>query len=245
MGLKKSPVFFFNLFFNGVFIQISNAFRDYVVIEYKNNDKLYLPVENLNDLSKYLSSDKEPSLNKIGGVEFAKTKARVKSAVKKVAFDLIALYRERMNLKGFKYLPDDDMQVVFENKFGFNETIDQMNAINDCKKDMEDGKLMDRLICGDVGFGKTEVALRIAFKTILAGKQVALLCPTTILSEQHFITAQNRMGSFGVKIEVLNRLKSSKQVEKIKSDISSGKIDLICGTHKKIDYYNKFVKKWS
>ncbi|MBE5757803.1 MAG: transcription-repair coupling factor [Clostridiales bacterium] len=223
-------------------MQISSSFRDYVVVEYKNNDKLYLPVENLNQLSKYLSTDKQPVLNKIGGVEFAKTKSKVKSSVKKVAFDLIALYRERLNLKGIKYLPDDDMQVAFENQFGFDETADQLSAINDCKQDMQSGKLMDRLICGDVGFGKTEVALRIAFKTILGGKQVALLCPTTILSEQHFITAKNRMSNFGVKIEVLNRLKSPKEIEKIKKDFKDGKIDFLIGTHKllakDIDYKN-------
>lgn len=223
-------------------LQISSSFRDYVVVEYKNNDKLYLPVENLNQLSKYLASDKEPTLNKIGGVEFAKTKTKIKSAVKKIAFDLIALYKERMTLKGVKYLPDDDMQLAFENDFGFIETDDQLKAINDCKNDMLDGKVIDRLICGDVGFGKTEVALRIAFKTIMGGKQVALLCPTTILSEQHVITAKSRMANFGVKIEVLNRLKSPKEIEKIKKDFADGKIDMLCGTHKllskDIDYKN-------
>jgi len=223
-------------------LKISNAQRDYVIIEYKNNDKLYLPVENIDQLSKYLGSEKTPVLNKIGGVEFAKTKSKVKSAVKKIAFDLIALYKQRMDLKGYKYLQDDEMQERFENSFGFSETQDQLTAIQDCKKDMESGKVMDRLVCGDVGFGKTEVALRIAFKTILNGKQVALLCPTTILSEQHFNTAKNRMSDFGVKIEVLNRLKSPKDIDRIKKDIGSGKIDLICGTHKllasDIDYKN-------
>ena len=223
-------------------LKISNAQRDYVIIEYKNNDKLYLPVENIDQLSKYMGSEKIPTLNKIGGVEFAKTKSRVKTAVKKIAFDLIALYKQRMDLKGHKYLPDDDIQERFENEFGYVETTDQIKAIDDCKSDMHDGKVMDRLVCGDVGFGKTEVALRIAFKTIMNGKQVALLCPTTILSEQHFNTAKNRMANFGVKVEVLNRLKSPQDVDRIKKDISSGKIDLICGTHKllasDIDYKN-------
>ena len=223
-------------------LKISNAQRDYVIIEYKNNDKLYLPVENIDQLSKYLGSEKIPVLNKIGGIEFSKTKSKVKSAVKKIAFDLIALYKQRMDLKGHKYHQDDEMQKRFEDSFGFTETQDQLKAIDDCKSDMENGKVMDRLVCGDVGFGKTEVALRIAFKTILNGKQVALLCPTTILSEQHFNTAKHRMTEFGVKIEVLNRLKSPKDIDRIKKDIGSGKIDLICGTHKllasDIDYKN-------
>lgn len=223
-------------------LNLSSSMRDYVVIEYKNNDKVYLPVENLNQLSKYVGSDKAPTVNKIGGVEFAKTKAKIKSAVKKIAFDLMALYRERMEKRGVKYLADDQMQRDFEITCGFNETADQIKAIDDCKKDMEDGKVMDRLVCGDVGFGKTEVALRIAFKTILNGKQVAFLCPTTILSEQHYNTAKSRMSNFGVKIDVLNRLRSKSDEDRIKKDFSSGKIDMICGTHKllskEIDYRN-------
>ena len=223
-------------------LNITSSLRDYVVIEYKNNDKVYLPVENLNQLSKYIGGDKSPTINKIGGVEFAKTKAKIKSAVKKIAFDLIALYRERLNKKGVKYESDDDMQKDFENSFGFTETADQLKAIADCKKDMEDARVMDRLVCGDVGFGKTEVALRIAFKTILNGKQVAFLCPTTILSEQHYNTAKARMAKFGVKIEVLNRLRSKSDEARIKKDFADGKIDLICGTHKllasDIDYRN-------
>ncbi len=213
-------------------LKLSGGFRDYVIIEYKNNDKLYLPVENLDQVSKFLGSEEAPKLNKIGGVEFAKTKAKVKSAVKKIAFDLIALYRERLNAKGHKYAVDTEMQKDFENSFPFEETFDQKVAIDDCKADMESGKVMDRLICGDVGFGKTEVALRVAFKTILEGKQVAFLCPTTILSEQHFNTALSRMSDFGVKVAVLNRLKTSKQIEQIKKDVGEGKIDLIIGTHK-------------
>ena len=211
---------------------ISAIPRDYVVIEYKGSDKVYLPVENMNQLSKYIGGDKEPKINKIGGVEFAKTKERVKTAVKKIAFDLVALYRDRMNKNGFTYLPDNDLQLEFEKGFGFAETVDQIKAIDDCKLDMESGKVMDRLVCGDVGFGKTEVALRVAFKTVMAGKQVAFMCPTTILSEQHYNTAKARMSAFGVKVEVLNRLRSSQDVERIKKEFNSGKIDILCGTHK-------------
>ena len=212
-------------------LKISDGFRDYVIVEYKNNDKLYLPVENLDQLTKFVG-ESSPTLNKIGGVEFEKTKTKIKGSIKKIAFDLVALYRDRMNLKGYSYPQDDQMQVEFEKNFGFDETLDQLNAINDCKSDMEAGKVMDRLICGDVGFGKTEVALRIAFKTILAGKQVALMCPTTILSEQHFGVAVKRMSDFGIKVEVLNRLKTKSEVDRIKNDISSGKVDFIIGTHK-------------
>lgn len=213
-------------------LNLSSSMRDYVVIEYKNSDKVYLPVENLNQLSKYVGSDKAPAINKIGGEEFARTKAKIKSAVKKIAFDLMALYRDRMNKKGIKYMPDEQIQRDFEIGCGFDETVDQLKAIDDCKKDMEEGKVMDRLVCGDVGFGKTEVALRIAFKTILNGKQVAFLCPTTILSEQHYNTAKSRMASYGVRIEVLNRLRSKVDIDRIKEEFSSGKIDMLCGTHK-------------
>ena len=213
-------------------LKLSNALRDYVVIEYKNSDRLYLPVENVDQISKYLGSDKAPALNKIGGVEFAKTKSKVKSAVKKIAYDLIALYRERMNKKGVVYPVDDELQTSFENSFPYAETSDQLSAINDCKKDMEQGKIMDRLVCGDVGFGKTEVALRIAFKTIMSGRQVAFLCPTTILSEQHYSTAKSRFADFGVKVEVLNRLKSPSEVSSIIKSLKDGKIDMLIGTHK-------------
>ena len=213
-------------------LSLSNSPRDYVVIEYKGADKLFLPVENIDQISKYLGSDKEPVLNKIGGVEFAKTKSKVKSSVKTIAYDLIALYKERLDKKGVVYPPDDKLQMDFENSFAYTETADQLTAINDCKKDMESGKIMDRLVCGDVGFGKTEVALRIAFKTIMAGKQVAFLCPTTILSEQHFNNAKVRFADFGVKVDVLNRLKSDKEVSTILQNLKDGKTDMIIGTHK-------------
>ena len=213
-------------------LKLSNASRDYVVIEYKNNDKLYLPVENIDQITKYLGSDKTPTLSKIGGVEFSKTKARVKAELKKVAFDLIVLYKDRMNKKGVVFSQDDELQRKFENSFNHTETADQLKAIDDCKKDMEQGKIMDRLICGDVGFGKTEVAIRIAFKTIISGYQVVFLCPTTILSAQHYTTIKSRMADFGVRVEVINRLKSNAEVERIKKDLKDGKIDIIVGTHK-------------
>jgi len=213
-------------------LNLSNAVRDYVVVEYKNLDKLYLPVENIESISKYVGSEKVPSLSKLGGSDFQKVKDKVKTGLKAMAFDLIKLYAEREKLEGYKYPKDDELMLAFENSFGFEETIDQLKAIADIKADMEAGKLMDRLVCGDVGFGKTEVALRSAFKTICAGKKVAFLCPTTILSEQHYNTALIRMKNFGVRVEVLNRFKSKAEEAKIKKDLEEGKIDLIIGTHK-------------
>ena len=213
-------------------LKFSNAVRDYVVVEYKNLDKLYLPVENIDSISKYVGAEKAPSLSKLGGGDFQKVKDKVKSGLKAMAFDLLKLYAEREKLEGYKYPKDDELMTMFEESFGFEETLDQLKAIADIKADMESGRLMDRLICGDVGFGKTEVALRSAFKTICAGKKVAFLCPTTILSEQHYNTALLRMKNFGVRVEVLNRFKSKAEESKIKKDLEEGKIDLIIGTHK-------------
>lgn len=218
----------------------SNAIRDYVVVEYKNSDKLYLPVENIDSLSKYIGSDKVPALSKLGSSEFTKVKNKVKSELKTMAFDLIKLYAEREKLKGYKYPKDDELQKAFEDSFGYEATIDQIKAVNDIKADMENGRLMDRLVCGDVGFGKTEVALRCAFKTICAGKKVAFLCPTTILSEQHYNTAVMRMKNFGVTVEVLNRFKTKKQETEILKDLEEGKIDLLIGTHKLLGSKIKF-----
>lgn len=221
-------------------LNISSAIRDYVVIEYKNNDKLYLPVENIDSISKFVGSDKAPTINRLGGSEFVKTKQKIKASLKEMAFNLIQLYANRESIKGYKYQPDDELVESFEESFGYLETPDQITAIMDIKKDMESGKVMDRLICGDVGFGKTEVALRCAFKTITSGRKVAFLCPTTILSEQHYNTAVARMKQFGVSVEVLNRFKTAKQVKDIYNRLESGEIDLIIGTHKLLNKNIKF-----
>lgn len=213
-------------------LNINNAIRDYVVIEYKNNDKLYLPVENIDSISKFVGSDKAPTINRLGGNDFAKIKERVKSSLKEMAFDLMELYAKRKQAKGFKYSKENQLTTAFANSFPYVETPDQTTAINEINKDMESGKVMDRLLCGDVGFGKTEVALRCAFKTILDKKKVALLCPTTILSEQHYNTALARMQEFGVRIEVLNRFKTPKQTKNIYERLERGEIDIIIGTHK-------------
>ncbi len=218
----------------------SSSLRDYVVIEYKNNDKLYLPVENIDSISKFVGSDKAPTINKLGGTEFLKTKNKIKASLKEMAFNLIELYAEREQVVGYKYQPDDELMIAFEDSFNFIETPDQITAIMDIKKDMESAKVMDRLVCGDVGFGKTEVAIRCAFKTITNGRMVAFLCPTTILSEQHYNTALARMKQFGVSVEVLNRFKSNAQVKDIYEKLERGEIDLIIGTHKLLNKNIKF-----
>lgn len=211
---------------------IGGVEKEYFVVQYKNDDKLFVPCENIDSISKYVGNDTAPTLNKMGGVEFAKVKQRVKQKVKEMAFSLVKLYSARQELKGFVYPKDDELQEAFENTFEFTETPDQLNAIKDIKADMEAGKVMDRLVCGDVGFGKTEVAMRCAFKTICAGKMVAFLCPTTILSEQHYNSCLMRMKEFGVRVEVLNRFKTPAEVNQIIEKLDRGEIDLLVGTHK-------------
>lgn len=214
-------------------LKILNHEKDYVVVEYRGGDRLYVPSEQLNLLSAYVGSDEEPKVNTIGGVEFARQKEKVKASVKKMTFDLLKLYAEREKKKGFVYEKDNYLYDEFEKSFPYEETEDQLKAINDIKKDMESDKILDRLICGDVGYGKTEVALRAAYKAILSGKQVAFLCPTTVLSEQHYNTCKERFKDFMVNVEVLNRFKSQKrEVEPILQKLKEGKIDIICGTHR-------------
>ncbi len=206
--------------------------KDYLVIKFKGSDVLYLPTENIESLSLYLGNEKQPKLNKLGGKEFEKAKERVKENVSKIAIELVKLYNQRKSLKGFVY-PEDNIEMQeFEQSFAHSETQDQLKAVADIKEDMQAGKVMDRLVCGDVGYGKTEVALRAAYKTILAGKQVAMLVPTTILCEQHFKTMQERFSPFAINIAKLNRFQTKAQQEKVISDLMLGKIDVICGTHR-------------
>jgi len=206
--------------------------KDYVVVRYRDNDKLYVPIDQMDMLDKFSGAETPKRLSKIGGTEFAKVKDRVRASVRKLAFDLLELYAEREAKKGFVYNKDSELQLEFENSFPYTETEDQLISVSEIKKDMEQGKVMDRLLCGDVGFGKTEVALRAAFKAVLDGKQVAIMAPTTILSEQHYNTAKNRMARFGVNVRVLNRFKTTKQAEKILEELQTGKVDVICGTHR-------------
>lgn len=223
-------------------LKISDVEKDYFVIEYKNGDILYLPSEEANTISAYIGSEQEPKLSSLGGGEFSRLKERVRQSIKEMAISLVDIYKERSLLKGFKFKRDEFLEKQFADAFGYPETPDQLKAISDIDKDMESDKVMDRLICGDVGFGKTEVALRACFKCIYNGKQVSLLCPTTILSQQHYMTAKERLEPFGVRVEVINRFKTQKQVDDIIRRCKDGEIDMLIGTHKllsdKVEYHD-------
>lgn len=207
--------------------------KDYLQIEYKDGDKLYIPVEKIELITKYSSGDGiVPKLNKLNGTEWQKTKLRVKKKVESIAGDLIKLYAERENTQGFAFAKDDKNQLEFENEFEFTPTEDQLKASEEIKHDMERIVPMDRLLCGDVGYGKTEVAFRAIFKAVLSGKQVAFLCPTTILSNQHYKNALERFKNYPINIALLNRFVSAKETTKILEGLKEGKIDVVFGTHK-------------
>lgn len=215
--------------------------KDYLHLEYKDNDKLYIPVEKIEFISKYSSNEgAKPKISKLGGTDWAKQKAKVKGKVKDIAKQLLETSAKRKLISGFSFLEDDEDQVIFESRFPYEETKDQLKAIKEIKEDMEEPHPMDRLLCGDVGYGKTEVAFRAIFKAIKSGKQVAFLCPTTILSKQHYDNAVERFEDFGINIAVLNRFITSKQKEVILKDLKSGKIDLIIGTHRLLSKDVKF-----
>ena len=213
-------------------LKLGSYEKDYIIIEYDKGDKLYLPTEQVDLISTYISPSKNQKLNRLGGQDFAKTKAKVKSSVKELAFDLLRLYAEREHSKGFKFNKDDYLTKEFEASFPYQETEDQLQAINDVKKDMESDKIMDRLICGDVGYGKTEVAIRAIFKAYQSNKQVAFLAPTTILSEQHYNNCEARLEPFMCNVKVLNRFVPLKEQKQIIKDLKEGKVDVVCGTHR-------------
>lgn len=221
-------------------LKTGNTLKDYIVIEYNGGDILYVPCDQMNLIAKYSGSDTLPKLNKLGGKEFEKIKQRVKNYIREMAFDLKKLYAERENRKGYAFSPDSPMQKEFEDAFEFDETEDQIKSAQEIKKDMESPFIMDRLLCGDVGYGKTEVALRAVFKAILDGKQTAILAPTTILSQQHYNLCLKRFNDFGIRIDVINRFRSPKEQEDILQRLSEGKIDLIIGTHRLLSKDIKF-----
>lgn len=210
--------------------------KDYIKIKYAKADVLYVPVTQLDLVSKYIGAAEDGGLklNRLGGSEWQKTRKRVKAAVRDMAKQLTALYAKRMSVKGYAFSPDTDLQNDFERRFEYEETDDQLRCINEIKRDMERGVPMDRLLCGDVGFGKTEVALRAAFKCISEGKQCALLVPTTILAMQHYNTIVRRFGDMPVTVALLNRFVPPKQQSKIISDLKCGRLDMIVGTHRLI-----------
>jgi len=207
--------------------------KDYIQLEYKDNDKLYIPVEKIDLISKYSSGEGYvPKLSKLGSLEWEKTKLKARKRASDIAQELLKLYALRELKEGFAFNKDDENQIMFESEFPYEETKDQLKVTEEIKKDMESKHPMDRLLCGDVGYGKTEVAFRAAFKAILSGKQVAILCPTTILSNQHFKNAIERFKSFPVTIKLLNRFVSKKQTEETIKELKEGKVELLIGTHK-------------
>ena len=207
--------------------------KDYIEVLYKDKDKIYIPVEKIDNLSKFVGKEGiVPKINKLGGTEWQKTKYRVNKRVCDLADELIKLYAERENRRGFAFSKDTDLQKEFEKDFPYNLTVDQITVINQIKSDMESIQPMDRLLCGDVGFGKTEVAFVAAFKAIMDSKQVLLLCPTTILSNQHFTSAIERFKNFPVSIGLLNRFTSSKEEKRIIEGLKNGTIDMVIGTHR-------------
>ena len=215
-------------------IEFEGVTKDYISIQYAGTDKLYIPVTQLDMVSKYIGprDDSGVKLNKLSSGEWQKTRSNVKRAVKDMAHELIALYAKREKSKGFAFYPDDEIQHDFEERFPYVETDDQLQSIAEIKADMERARPMERLLCGDVGFGKTEVALRAAMKCVLSGKQCAILAPTTVLAWQHYQTALRRFEHFPVNVELLSRYRSPKQQAEIVKKLKQGKIDLLIGTHK-------------
>ena len=207
--------------------------KDYLTIEYKDHDKLYIPVEKLELVNKYSSNEGiQPKINKLGGTEWKKTKLHIQKKIESIAGDLLKLYSEREMAIGYAFEKDSQEQLEFEKEFPFVETKDQLKVTEEIKKDMERNVPMDRLLCGDVGYGKTEVAFRAIFKAVMSNKQVLFLCPTTILSNQHYQNAIERFKEFPVRIELLNRFVPKSKQNKIINDLSEGKVDILIGTHR-------------
>lgn len=216
-----------------VALKKGNIVKDYLQIRYKDDGKLYIPVEKIELISKYSSNDSiQPKLNKLGSTEWQKTKLRVQKKLKDIADEILKIAIIRRTTNGFAFKKDLPEQLVFENEFQYEETEDQLKAVQQIKIEMEKNSPMDMLLCGDVGYGKTEVAFRAMFKAICSNKQVAYLCPTTILSNQQYNSALTRFKNFPVNIALLNRFTSKKDAEKIVSDLKEGKIDILFGTHR-------------
>ena len=214
-------------------IEVSGHKRDYLDIVYDKGDKLYVPVDQLDLVQKYIGSEgKSPKVNKLGGAEWQKAKSKVKKSINEIAEDLVKLYAARAAVKGYKYSKDTEWQMQFEDEFPFQETPDQLSSIEEIKKDMESDKPMDRLLCGDVGYGKTEVALRAVFKAVMEGKQVAFLVPTTILAEQHYKNMIKRFSDFPIKIDMVSRFRTAKEQKSTLQSVKEGNVDILVGTHR-------------
>ncbi|WP_291651457.1 transcription-repair coupling factor [Clostridium sp.] len=214
-------------------IEVGGHTRDYLDIVYDKGDKLYVPVDQLDLVQKYIGSEgKTPKVNKLGSNEWNKAKAKVKKSINEIAEDLVKLYATRATLKGYKFRKDTEWQKQFEDEFPFEETPDQLTSLEEIKHDMETDKPMDRLLCGDVGYGKTEVAIRAAFKAVMDGKQVAFLVPTTILAEQHYKNMTKRFSDFPVKIDMISRFRSAKEQKVTLQAVKEGNVDILIGTHR-------------
>ena len=215
--------------------QLDGHEREYLAVEYDRNDILYVPVHQADRLTRYVGADGgKPSLDNLGGQAWAETKSRVKEAVQKVAEDLLDLYARRQVVQGFAFAEDSQWQKELEDSFPYVETDDQKRAIADIKRDMERARPMDRLLCGDVGYGKTEVALRAAFKAVMSGRQAAVLVPTTVLAQQHFETFSQRLAAFPVKVEMLSRFRTPREQTGILYKLAIGEVDIVIGTHRLI-----------
>jgi len=213
--------------------KIDGQLKDYLTIEYSNKDRLHIPAEQINLLSRYRGAGNiKPKLSRMGGADWENTKSRVKKEVETIAYDLLKLYARRKMKEGISFLPDTPMQNELEDSFEYIETPDQLKAIKDVKSDMENSTPMDRLICGDVGFGKTEVAMRAIFKAVASGKQVAVIVPTTLLAFQHFTTISERFKPFGVNVELLSRFRSKKEQTETLKNLTTGTCDVVIGTHR-------------
>lgn len=221
--------------FVGIFkMPVDGVEKDYIKISYAGTDSLYVPATQLDLISKYIGGGEDApiKLSKMGGADWTRVKTRAKTAAKEMAKELIALYAERQRRKGHAFAPDSVWQSEFEERFGYQETDDQLRCIDEIKADMEKSIPMDRLLCGDVGYGKTEVALRAVMKCILDGYQAAILVPTTVLAQQHYVTAMRRFAGYPIKIEVLSRFRSATQVKSAVKEMTSGSVDLVIGTHR-------------
>ncbi|MBR1424705.1 transcription-repair coupling factor [bacterium] len=213
--------------------EIDGQLKDYLTIEYANKDRLHIPAEQINLLCRYRGSgNTRPNLSKMGGRDWENTKSKVKKSVETVAYDLLRLYAKRKMQQGIEFFPDTNWQIEMEEAFEYVETPDQLRAINEVKHDMESSQPMDRLICGDVGFGKTEVAMRAIFKAITSGKQAAVIVPTTILALQHFQTMSDRFKPFGVRVELLSRFRTTKEQKETTKHLATGECDVVIGTHR-------------
>lgn len=222
-------------------IETEGICKDYVEIDYAGKDRLFLPTDKLGQLQKYIGNEGEtPKLNKLGGAEWSKVTRKAQKSIDDLAEKLVKLYAEREVVEGFAFLPDQPWQSEFEEAFPYEETPDQLQATAEIKASMEEPHPMDRLLCGDVGFGKTEVAMRAIFKAVMSGKQVAVLVPTTILAQQHYQTFLERFSSFGVTVDVLNRFRTTAEKKRIVGEVQLGKIDVLIGTHSLLNKKIKF-----